>query len=67
MPPTGRHGAAGSDFRSKRRRPPDPVAPALLLVVGLGAAVLLIVAWALRVEIAALLAWSSSPEPWWRP
>ncbi len=67
MPPTGRHGAAGSDHRTARRRPPDPIAPALLLVMGLGVAVLLIVVWLLRAEIAALLAWGSSPEPWWRP
>jgi hypothetical protein len=35
--------------------------------MGLGVVVLLIVAWLLRAEIAALLEWGSSPEPWWRP
>lgn len=67
MPSAGRHGAAHPDRSTTRRRPADPVAPALLILAGLALVLALIGGWVFRAEIAALLAWGSSHEPWWRP
>lgn len=67
MTATQRHRAAQNDLSSGRGRQPDPALPALLVLGSIAAALLLIGVYVFRAELAALLEWGSSPDPWWRP
>jgi len=67
MSSTRPHGAEQYGVPPNRRRNPGPAAPALMLLGGLAAVLLLIALYVFRSELAALLEWGRSSDPWWRP